>query len=126
MSSGPMIQLRINERLSILVSRNTSPIFSKRTFASGGYIMRINPIASGILVVPLENELMKPAVDGMKYPKPTPIAIARKIQRVKYWSNFLSFFFIRNYIYLQLEPHEVESAQVEVESPPHSDCVQAG
>jgi hypothetical protein len=28
-------------------------------FANGGYIIRIRPIAKGILVVPKENELMK-------------------------------------------------------------------
>jgi hypothetical protein len=36
----------------------TSPIFSYFTFAKGGYIIKIKPIANGILVVPLENELI--------------------------------------------------------------------
>jgi len=35
------------------------------TFASGGYIIKIKPIANGIFVVPLENELMNPEEDGM-------------------------------------------------------------
>jgi hypothetical protein len=30
------------------------------TFANGGYIIRVNPMANGILVVSLENELIKP------------------------------------------------------------------
>jgi hypothetical protein len=32
----------------------------------GGYIIKIKPIAKGILVVPLENELMKVDEDGKK------------------------------------------------------------
>jgi hypothetical protein len=33
-------------------------------FANGGYIIRIRPIAKGILVVPKENELMKSPLEG--------------------------------------------------------------
>jgi hypothetical protein len=33
-------------------------------FANGGYIIRIRPIAKGILVVPEENELMKSPLKG--------------------------------------------------------------
>jgi hypothetical protein len=40
-------------------------------------------MANGMFVVPSENELMKSSADGIKYPIPIPIAIARKIQRVK-------------------------------------------
>jgi hypothetical protein len=50
-------------------------------FANGGYIIRIRPIAKGILVVPLEKELMK-SREGKKFPMATP-AMARNIQRVK-------------------------------------------
>jgi hypothetical protein len=32
--------------------------------ANGGYIIRISPIAKGILVVPLEKELMKSPLEG--------------------------------------------------------------
>ena len=58
MSVGPIIQFSNNETLNILMSLNTSPIFSYRTFANGGYIIKINPTANGILVVPLEKELI--------------------------------------------------------------------
>jgi hypothetical protein len=34
--------------------------------------------------VPVENELIKPEEDGIKYPMPTPIAIADTIHAVKY------------------------------------------
>jgi hypothetical protein len=37
-------------------------------FANGGYIIRIRPIAKGILVVPKENELMKSPLEGKKFP----------------------------------------------------------
>jgi hypothetical protein len=49
-------------------------------------------MANGILVVPSENELIKLEEDGIKYPIDTPIAMARKIQRVKYLSKKLNFF----------------------------------
>jgi hypothetical protein len=52
-------------------------------FANGGYIIRIRPIAKGILVVPKENELMKSPLEGKKFPIATPNAMARNIQRVK-------------------------------------------
>jgi hypothetical protein len=45
--------------------------------------MRINPIASGIFVVPLENELIKVDEDGNKCPIPIPRAIARNIHKVR-------------------------------------------
>lgn len=63
---GPMIQFKTNEALSTLVSLNTLPIFSYLTFASGGYIININPTANGMFVVPVEKELIKPDEEGMK------------------------------------------------------------
>ena len=89
---GPTIQFNTNDAVSTLVFLNTLPIFSYFTFASGGYIIRIRPIANGIFVVPLENELINPDEDGIKTPVATPIAIARKIHRVRYRSRKLSFF----------------------------------
>lgn len=83
MSAGPKIQFMASEVPSTLVLRNTSPIFSYLTLASGGYIISISPMASGIWVVPLEKELMKPAEDGIKKPIDTPTTIARKIHKVK-------------------------------------------
>jgi hypothetical protein len=44
----------------------TFGIFENCTLVNGGYIIKINPIANGILVVPEENELMKSAEFGMK------------------------------------------------------------
>jgi hypothetical protein len=40
-------------------------------------------MAMGIFVVPLLNELIMSGNDGIKYPIPTPNAIAMKIQRVR-------------------------------------------
>ena len=62
------------------------------TFANGGYIINIKPMAKGILVVPLENELIKPEDDGIKFPIATPIAMARNIHKVRYRSKKLNFF----------------------------------
>jgi hypothetical protein len=45
---------------------NICGIFSYRTLDKGGYIINIKPIANGILVVPLDMELMKVAVEGTK------------------------------------------------------------
>ncbi len=45
-----------------------------------------------MLVVPLENELMKLLLEGIKKPIATPIAIAKNIQRVKNRSRKLNFF----------------------------------
>jgi hypothetical protein len=89
---GPTIQFRKSDVPSTFVFLNTSPIFSYRTFAKGGYIINISPTASGILVVPEENELMNPDDEGIKYPMPTPRTIAKKIHRVKNLSKKLNFF----------------------------------
>jgi len=50
---------------------------------NGGYIININPMAKGILVVPDENELIKPDEEGKKYPMATPTAMAKKIHNVR-------------------------------------------
>jgi hypothetical protein len=48
-------------------------------------------MASGMLVVPLEKELMNEDEDGKKYPMATPDAMAKKIQSVRYRSKNPSF-----------------------------------
>ena len=45
---------------------NICGIFEKSILVKGGYIIRINPIAKGILVVPDENELIKSSEFGIK------------------------------------------------------------
>jgi hypothetical protein len=49
-------------------------------------------MAKGMLVVPLENELMNVDEEGNKYPMAIPIAMAIKIQSVKKRLRKLSFF----------------------------------
>ena len=44
------------------------------TFASGGYIINIKPIAIGTFVVPDWNEFIKPAVLGIKHPSKAVIS----------------------------------------------------
>ena len=89
---GPTIQLRNKEAPKTFVFLNTSPICSYFTFANGGYIIRISPIAKGILVVPLEKELISPLLEGIKYPTATPKTIAKNIQSVKKRSRKPNFF----------------------------------
>ncbi len=52
MRIGPTIQFWTRDRPSTFVFRNTEPSFSYRTLASGGYIMRMRPMAMGKEVVP--------------------------------------------------------------------------
>ena len=61
-----MIQFCARESPRIFQSRKTRPICSYFTFASGGYIMRIRPIAMGMLVVPTSKRLMNACEDGTK------------------------------------------------------------
>ena len=91
-SMGPITQLSNKETPNTLVFLKTSFSLSYRTLVKGGYIIKINPMAKGILVVPVEKELMKPEDEGKKYPIPTPIIIAKKIQRVRKRSKKPSFF----------------------------------
>jgi hypothetical protein len=92
-----MIQFCTRDRPSILKFLNTPPNSSYLTFASGGYIIRIRPIAIGILVVLSGedfNESQKTAMDGNKKPEKTPTNIARNIHKVRYRSRNLSRGFI--------------------------------
>ena len=95
--TGPIIQFWTSESPRILKFLKTPPSSSYLTLASGGYIIRINPIAIGMFVVLSGddfNESQKAAIAGKKYPDPTPMNIARKIQRVRYLSRNLSLGFI--------------------------------
>ena len=58
-SMGPITQFNNKETPNTLVFLKTSFNLSYLTLVKGGYIISIRPIASGILVVPVENELMK-------------------------------------------------------------------
>ena len=49
-------------------------------------------MASGIFVLPLEKELIKPAEEGIKNPTAMPVPIATKIHRVRKRSKKLSCF----------------------------------
>jgi len=90
--NGPTIQVINNETSTNLGFRNIVGILEKSILVNGGYIINIKPIANGRLVVPDENEVINPAVFGIKYPIPTPSSIARKIQSVKKRSKNESLF----------------------------------
>ena len=81
--TGPTIQFWTSDRPSTFVFRNTVCSSSYRTFASGGYIIRMSPIAIGIEVVPTESPVMSAGTAGEKYPMAIPAAMARKIQSVR-------------------------------------------
>src|SRR6185436_13988763 len=84
---GPTSQFWISDRVSTLRFLKTSPSSSYFTLAKGGYIIRIRPMAMGILDVPTWKLLMKDSTDGNNAPSATPTAIARKIHNVRYRSN---------------------------------------
>ena len=86
-STGPMTQFCTNESPSTRQFRKTSTSSSYFTLASGGYIIRIRPMAIGMLVVPTWNRSMNAGTPDAKYPSPTPVAMARKIQAVRYRSR---------------------------------------
>ena len=66
------------------MSANTRGSSAYFTFASGGYIMRIRPIAIGRLVVPTVIGAKNAAGSVMtKCPSATPPAMAAKIQTVR-------------------------------------------
>ena len=81
--TGPTIQFWTSDRPRTFVSLNTLCSSSYRTFASGGYIIRMSPIAIGIDVVPTESPVISAGTAGEKYPMAIPAAMARKIQRVR-------------------------------------------
>src|SRR5690606_34864862 len=90
--TGPMIQLSNKETPKTFVFLKTSFSLSYLTFAKGGYIITVNPIAKGIFGVPDENQLIKDDDDGIKNPMVTPTAIAINIQSVKHLSKKFNFF----------------------------------
>jgi hypothetical protein len=100
MRIGPIIQFCTSDRPRILKFLNTLPSSSYLTFARGGYIIRISPIAIGMLVVLSGEdfrESQNSAIDGKKNPENTPTNIARKIQSVRYLSrNFSRGFILYN------------------------------
>ena len=51
---GPTIQVIKSEENNKGLLFNVAGTFAKSTFVKGGYIIKINPIANGIFVVPIE------------------------------------------------------------------------
>ena len=80
---GPTIQVIRKEMTKSLGFWKSNGSLEKSTLVSGGYIIRINPIAKGILVVPEDKLLNVLGMEGRQYPNPTPIIIARNIHSVR-------------------------------------------
>src|SRR5512141_2083923 len=83
MSTGPTSQFWASDSASTLRLRKTSPNSSYFTLAKGGYIIRIRPMAMGMLVVPTWNWLINDSTDGSSAPMATPAPMARKIHKVR-------------------------------------------
>src|SRR4030042_5108008 len=81
--------MRDNPRTFLFLK--TSPSSSYFTLAKGGYIIRIRPMAIGILVVSTWKRFQNPTTWGKRYPELTPTSMARKIHRVKNRSRKESF-----------------------------------
>ena len=64
--NGPIIHVIKNDRDNNFMFLKTFGISENLTFTKGGYIINISPMAKGILVDPLENDCIKPALDGIK------------------------------------------------------------
>src|ERR1700675_990972 len=88
-STGPITQFCSKERPRIFLFRKTSPNSSYRTFARGGYILRVNPNPMGIEVVPTLKWFRKGTIPGRTQPATTPTSMAVKIQSVRYRSRKL-------------------------------------
>jgi len=64
--NGPTIHVIKKDAASSFGFSNICGTLEKSILVSGGYIIKINPIATGIFVVPEENELIKSAEFGIK------------------------------------------------------------
>jgi hypothetical protein len=78
-----MIQFCTIESVSTRLLRKTLPSSSYLTFARGGYIIRMSPIAMGIEVVPTLMLLSAAVKPGADKPSATPSPMARKIHSVR-------------------------------------------
>ncbi len=83
MSTGPISQFCTSDNDTTRQSANTSIIRSYFTFARGGYIIRIRPIAIGTLVVPTSKRPMISRTPGASHPTVMPNTMARKIHSVR-------------------------------------------
>jgi hypothetical protein len=63
---GPTIHVMKKESANNFGFARTAGILENFTFVNGGTIISINPMANGIFVVPVENELMNLSVPGIK------------------------------------------------------------
>jgi hypothetical protein len=81
--NGPTIHVINKEVQSSFPCLNIDGTSVKSTLVSGGYIIIMSPTANGILVEPEENELIQADESGIKYPRPTPVSMAKKIHKVR-------------------------------------------
>jgi hypothetical protein len=89
-----MIQLRIKDNEMLVRSLKISGKASNFTFANGGYIIKMSPMAIGIFVEPMESVSMKSGRPGKIFPSAIPVNIAANIHNVKKRSRKESLFFM--------------------------------
>ena len=80
---GPTTQFWTRDSPRTFPLRKTRGSSSYRTFASGGYIIRMSPIAIGIEVVPTDIRSRAGTTLGTRNPSATPAPMAMKIQSVR-------------------------------------------
>ena len=78
-----MIQFCVKDSRRIFLFLKTLPSSSYFTFAKGGYIMTISPIAIGMFVVPTWKKLITLLTPGAAHPSITPINMAKNIHSVR-------------------------------------------
>jgi hypothetical protein len=83
MRSGPMTQFCTSDKVITRLLRKTLPSSSYRTFASGGNIIRMSPMAIGIEVVPTLIRSISAGTRGTARPRAIPNPMARKIHSVR-------------------------------------------
>jgi hypothetical protein len=84
MRIGPTTQFCTSDNVRMRLSAKTFGSCEYFTFASGGYIMRMSPMAIGRFVVPTVMGAKNPAGSEItKWPRTTPRPMAAKIQTVR-------------------------------------------
>ena len=86
-STGPRTQFWNSDSASTRLSAKTRGSSSYFTFARGGYIIRISPMAMGMLVDPTDRLSSHAGRPGTTVPRSTPSAMATKIHRVSHRSR---------------------------------------
>ncbi|MNN69718.1 hypothetical protein D3C81_1855290 [compost metagenome] len=81
--TGPITQFWISDRARMRLSLKTCGNSSYFTFARGGYIITMRPMAMGMFVEPTDRLFSHAGNPWNRLPRPMPRPMARKIQTVR-------------------------------------------